>query len=113
MARPKKPVSIDDEIAKQEETVAKLREKYDENVRKLKDLYAKRDEEKKKALLNAVSKVRNQVKTTLFLVSDVVIILLNGLLIRNGSVFCLKRGQQANQEQCYNSTKRNQKSFHN
>jgi Skp family chaperone for outer membrane proteins len=56
MARPKKPVSIDDEIAKQEETVAKLREKYDENVRKLKDLYAKRDEEKKKALLNAVEK---------------------------------------------------------
>ncbi len=56
MARPKKPVSIDDEIAKQEETVAKLREKYDENVRKLKDLYAKRDEEKKKALLNAVGK---------------------------------------------------------
>ena len=56
MARPKKPVSIDDEIAKQEETVAKLREKYDENVRKLKDLYAKRDEEKKKALLEAVGK---------------------------------------------------------
>lgn len=56
MARPKKPASIDDEIAKQEETVAKLREKYDENVRKLKDLYAKRDEEKKKALLNAVGK---------------------------------------------------------
>ena len=49
MARPKKPVSIDDEIAK-------LREKYDENVRKLKDMYAKRDEEKKKALLDAVGK---------------------------------------------------------
>lgn len=56
MARPKKPVSIDDEIAKQEEVVAKLREKYDENVRKLKDMYAKRDEEKKKALLDAVGK---------------------------------------------------------
>ena len=56
MARPKKPVSIDDEIAKQEETVSKLREKYDENVRKLKDLYAKRDEEKKKALFDAVGK---------------------------------------------------------
>ncbi len=56
MARPKKPVSIDDEIAKQEETVSKLREKYDENVRKLNDLYAKRDEEKKKALLEAVGK---------------------------------------------------------
>ncbi len=56
MARPKKPVSIDDEIAKQEEVVAKLREKYDENVQKLKDMYAKRDEEKKKALLDAVGK---------------------------------------------------------
>lgn len=56
MARPKKQVSIDDEIAKQEEVVAKLREKYDENVRKLKDMYAKRDEEKKKALLDAVGK---------------------------------------------------------
>lgn len=56
MARPKKLVSIEDEIAKQEETVAKLREKYDENVRKLKDLYAKRDEEKEKALLDAVGK---------------------------------------------------------
>ena len=51
MARPKKPVSIDDEIAKQEEVVAKLREKYDENARKLKDMYAKRDEEKKKLCL--------------------------------------------------------------
>ena len=56
MARPKKPVSIDDEIAKQEEVVAKLREKYDENARKLKDMYAKRDEEKKKVLLDAVGK---------------------------------------------------------
>jgi Skp family chaperone for outer membrane proteins len=56
MARPKKPVSIDAEIEKQEEAVAKLREKYDENVRKLKDLYAKRDEEKEKALLDAVEK---------------------------------------------------------
>ena len=36
--------------------VAKLRGKYDENVRKLKDMYAKRDEEKKKALLDAVGK---------------------------------------------------------
>lgn len=56
MTRPKKPISIDDEIAKQEEVVAKLREKYDDNVKKLKDMYAKRDEEKKKALLDAVGK---------------------------------------------------------
>ena len=51
MARPKKPISIDDKIAKQEEVVVKLREKYDENVRKLKDMYAKRDEEKIKRCL--------------------------------------------------------------
>lgn len=56
MARPKKPISIDDKIAKQEEVVVKLREKYDENVRKLKDMYAKRDEEKNKAMLDAVKK---------------------------------------------------------
>ena len=56
MARPKKPISIDDKIAKQEEVVVKLREKYDENVRKLKDMYAKRDEEKNKAMLDTVKK---------------------------------------------------------
>ena len=43
-------------VAKQEEVVVKLREKYDENVRKLKDMYAKRDEEKNKAMLDAVKK---------------------------------------------------------
>ena len=56
MARPKKPISIDDKIAKQEEVVVKLREKYDENVRKFKDMYAKRDEEKNKAMFDAVKK---------------------------------------------------------
>ena len=54
MARPRKVVSIDEAIAKQEEVVAKLRERYDANVKKLKDLYEKKDEEKKKALLKAV-----------------------------------------------------------
>ena len=71
MARPKKPVSIDDEIAKQEEVVAKLREKYDENVKKLKDMYAKRDEEKKKALLDAVEKSKRSYEEIMtFLTSD-------------------------------------------
>lgn len=56
MARPRKVVSIDEAIAKQEEVVAKLRERYDTNVQKLKDLYKKKDAEKKRALLDAVEK---------------------------------------------------------
>lgn len=54
MARPRKVTNIDDEIRNQEETVTKAKQKYDTEVAKLKDLYAKRDEEKKKALLKAV-----------------------------------------------------------
>lgn len=56
MARPRKNISLDETIAKQEEAVTKAREKYDAEVKKLKDLYAKRDEQKKKALLEAVEK---------------------------------------------------------
>lgn len=56
MARPRKDISLDEMIAKQEEAVTKAREKYDTEVKKLKDLYAKRDEQKKKALLEAVGK---------------------------------------------------------
>ena len=56
MARPRKVVSIDEAIAKQEEVVAKLRERYDTNVQKLKDLYKKKDAEKKRVLLDAVEK---------------------------------------------------------
>ena len=48
--RPKKNMSIKDEIAKQEEAVAKSKAKYDEDVKKLKNLYAKQDEIKKKEL---------------------------------------------------------------
>lgn len=40
MARPKKIRSIEEEITKQEEAVAKSKEKYDADVKKLKDLYA-------------------------------------------------------------------------
>lgn len=54
--RPKKYASINDEITKQEEAVSKAKAKYDAEVMKLKDLYAKRDEQKKKELLAAVEK---------------------------------------------------------
>ena len=57
MARPRKnSMSIDEEIIKQEEQVSKSKTKYDADVKKLKDLYAKRDEMKKKELLEAVEK---------------------------------------------------------
>ena len=57
MERPRKNnLSIDEEIVKQEEQVAKSKEKYDADVKKLKDLYAKRDEIKRKELLEAVEK---------------------------------------------------------
>lgn len=57
MARPRKNnLSIDEEIVKQEEQVAKSKEKYDADVKKLKDIYAKRDEIKRKELLEAVEK---------------------------------------------------------
>lgn len=57
MARPRKNnLSIDEEIVKQEEQVAKSKEKYDAEVKKLKDFYAKREEIKRKELLEAVEK---------------------------------------------------------
>lgn len=58
MARPRKEVSFKDEIAKQEEQVSKSKAKYDAEVMKLKDLYAKQDELKQKELLKAVEKSR-------------------------------------------------------
>ena len=54
--RPKKNMSIKDEIAKQEEAVAKSKAKYDADVKKLKGLYAKQDEIKKKELFTAFEK---------------------------------------------------------
>lgn len=57
MARTRKnQISIEEEIEKQEEQVAKSKAKYDTDVRRLKDLYAKKDEIKKKELLEAVEK---------------------------------------------------------
>ena len=60
MARPRKMISLEEQIKKQEETVLKVKEKYDSEMMKLKDLYAKRNEEKKKELLKAVE---NSTKT--------------------------------------------------
>ena len=57
MARPRKNnITIDEEIIKQEAQVSKSKAKYDADVKKLKDLYAKKDEMKKKELLAAVEK---------------------------------------------------------
>lgn len=58
MARQRKEISLKDEITRQEEQVAKSKAKYDADVMKLKDLYAKQDEMKKKELLKAVEKSR-------------------------------------------------------
>ncbi len=55
MARPRKDISIEDQIAKQEEAVEKAKEKYDIEVEKLKDLHTKRDEAKKKELIKAIA----------------------------------------------------------
>ena len=52
--RPRKVMSIKDEIEKQEEAAAKSKAKYDADVKRLKDLYAKQDEMKKKELIKAV-----------------------------------------------------------
>ena len=56
MARPRKDgnTNIEEQITKQEDSVAKAKTKYDAEVAKLKDLYAKKDEIKKKELLKAV-----------------------------------------------------------
>ena len=56
MARPKKPISMEEEIVKQEEAVERSKAKYDAEVKKLKDMYAKREEARRKALLDAVEK---------------------------------------------------------
>ena len=56
MARPRKNVTIQGAIMKQEEVVAKAKEKYETEINKLKELYAKRDEEKKEELFEAVEK---------------------------------------------------------
>lgn len=54
MARPRKEISIDELIVKQEESVSKSKAKYDADVAKMKDLYAKKDEIRRKELLKAI-----------------------------------------------------------
>ena len=54
MARPRKMISLEEQIKKREETVLKVKEKYDSEMIKLKDLYAKRNKEKKKNRENLV-----------------------------------------------------------
>jgi len=56
MARPRKTLSIEAEIERQEAAVEKSKAKYDADVKKLKDLLAKQDEIKKKELMDAVEK---------------------------------------------------------
>lgn len=57
MATPRKnTITIDEEIVKQEKQLARSKAKYDADVKKLKDLYARKDEMKKKELLAAVEK---------------------------------------------------------
>ena len=47
---------MEEEIVKQEEAVENSKAKYDAEVKKLKDMYAKREEARRKALLDAVEK---------------------------------------------------------
>ena len=58
MARPRKDIPIEEQIAKQDEAVQKAKEKYDYEVAKLKDLHRKRDEAKKKELIKAIENSR-------------------------------------------------------
>ena len=48
MARPRKMISLEEQIKKQKETVLKVKEKYDSEMMKLKDLYAKERREEKR-----------------------------------------------------------------
>lgn len=62
MARPRKMISLEEQIKKQEETVLKVKEKYDSEMMKLKDLYAKRNEEKKKNCSKLLKTVQKHMK---------------------------------------------------
>lgn len=54
MAR--RSIPIEERIAAQEQEVLKAKKKFEEESDKLKDLYRKRDEERKKELLEAVAR---------------------------------------------------------
>lgn len=73
MARPRKDgnTNIEEQITKQEEQVAKSKAKYDADVMKLKDLYAKKDEIKRKELFKAVEKSQKSYEEIMaFLLED-------------------------------------------
>ena len=63
MPRPKKSVTIDDEIAKQEEKVRKFKEDYETNLKKLADMRAK------KALFDAIEKSKMSYEEIITLIS--------------------------------------------
>ncbi len=63
MPRPKKSVTIDDEIAKQEEKVRKFKEDYETNLKKLADMRAK------KALFDAIEKSKMSYEEIIALIS--------------------------------------------
>ena len=55
--RPRKNnISIDEEIKNQEERVSKSKEKYNADVKKLKNLYAKKDDIKRTEFLETIEK---------------------------------------------------------
>ena len=62
MARPRKMISLEEQIRKQEETILKVKEKYDSEMMKLKDLYVKRNEEKKKNYSKLLKTVQKHMK---------------------------------------------------
>lgn len=62
MARPRKMISLEEQIKKQEETVLKVKEKYDSEMMKLKDLYTKRNEKKKKSCSKPLKTVQKHMK---------------------------------------------------
>ena len=63
MPRPKRSVTIDDEIAKQEEKVRKFKEDYETNLKKLADMRAK------KALFDAIEKSKMSYEEIIALIS--------------------------------------------
>ena len=70
MARPRKMISLEEQIKKQKETVLKVKEKYDSEMMKLKDLYAKRNEEKKELLKAVESSTKTYEEIMAFICSE-------------------------------------------
>lgn len=62
MARPRKMIFLEEQIKKQEETVLKVKEKYDSEMMKLKDLYAKGTKRRKKNCSKLLKTVQKHMK---------------------------------------------------